>query len=163
MTSISQRHFIKCPYGLAKSFLETELAVAEGGHLEWRLHVAPASSHGVDLSKDVDVVVTRAVDSMHFDQPWKVRWTPHGGGPYPSFTGDLTVRADEDWDVAALELSGSYEPPLGIVGKAFDALLGSRLAVTTAEALLTEIGDRLIRRYTAQEDAKKAALTAERN
>ena len=157
MTNISQRHFIKCPYGLAKSFLEAELAAADGGHLEWRLHVAPPSPHGVDLAKDVDVIVSRAVDPMHFDRPWKVTWTPHGGGPYPSFTGDLTVRADEDWDVAELELAGSYEPPLGIVGKAFDALLGSRLAVTTAEALLVEIGDRLIRLYTAQEAAKKAS------
>jgi len=156
MTSIAERHFVPCPYGLAKQFLASELFPADGGQLEWFLHVAPPAIKGIDLSKDVDVTVSRAMDPMHFDEPWNVTWAPHGGGPYPTFSGTLTVRADEDWNVSALELRGSYEPPLGPAGKAFDRLLGSRLATLTAKALLAKIGDQLIAHYHAEEAAKRA-------
>lgn len=156
MTTIDQRHFIPCPYGLAKTFLAGELFPTDGERLEWVLHVAPPAPSGIDLSKDVDVYVSRAADPMHFDEPWTVTWTPHGGGPFPTFSGTLTVRADEDWNVAALELSGAYEPPLGPAGKAFDLLLGSRLATATAKALLSQIGDRIVAHYHATEAAKVA-------
>ncbi len=154
MTSIFNRHFIPCPYGLAKSFLQDELFPADSGHLEWLLHLKPPTPKGLDLAKEVDVRVSRAVDPMHFDEPWAVTWEPHGGGPFPSFTGTLTVRADEDWNVAALELSGTYAPPMGAVGAAFDHVLGSRIATGTAKALLSEIGDRLVARYHEVEAAK---------
>jgi len=155
MTHLTERHFIKCPYGLAQLFLQGELTSTDGV-LTWTLHVAPDSPHGIDIAKDVDVTVSHAIDPMHFDQPWNVTWTPQGGGPYPTFAGTLTVRADEDWNVAALELDGRYEPPLGIVGKAFDLLLGARLATTTAEALLRDLGDRIVARYKGEEAAKEA-------
>jgi len=157
MTRISERHFVPCPYGLAKQFLAAELFPTDSGQLEWILHIAPTAPKGMDVSKDVDVSVSRAIDPMHFDEPWNVRWTPHGGGPYPTFAGMLTVRADEDWNVSALELSGSYEPPLGAAGKAFDMLLGARLAALTAKALLAQIGDRLIAHYHAEEAAKRTS------
>ena len=157
MTNITERHFVPCPYGLAKSFLASELFPTDGGQLEWILHVAPPTPKGIELSKDVDVFVSRAIDPMHFDEPWHVTWTPHGGGPYPTFSGTLTVRADEDWNVSALELKGSYEPPLGPAGKAFDLILGARLATLTAKALLARIGDRLLAHYRAEEAAKRIA------
>ncbi|HEY8320631.1 MAG TPA: hypothetical protein VIG46_02400 [Candidatus Baltobacteraceae bacterium] len=157
MTSISERHFVPCPYGLAKQFLTDELFPSDGGQLEWILHVAPPVPKGIDVSKDVDVSVSRAIDPMHFDEPWNVCWQPHGGGPFPTFSGTLTVRADEDWNVSALELAGTYEPPLGPAGKAFDMLLGARLATLTAKALLSQIGDRLIAHYHSEEAAKRAS------
>lgn len=156
MTSIVQRHFITCPYGLAKTFLQAELAPTSGEHLEWLLHVTPPVPAGAEVSKQVDVYVSRSVDPMHFDQPWKVTWAPSHGGPFPTFSGTLTVRADEDWNVAALELAGTYEPPLGPAGKAFDAVLGSRIARSTAKALLAEIGDRIVTRYRDEEAAKRS-------
>ena len=156
MTHLSERHFIACPYGLAKIFLQAELTPVQGEVLEWTLHVAPPSPRGIDIAKDVEVTVSHAIDPMHFDEPWNVAWKPHGGGPYPSFAGTLTVRADEDWNVSAIELTGQYEPPLGVVGKAFDLLLGAHLATTTAEALLRDLGDRIIVRYKAEEAAKQA-------
>jgi|SRR5665213_2065186 len=156
MTSIAERHFVSCPYGLAKSFVASELFPTGEGQLEWILHVAPPKLKGIDLSKDVDVSVSRAIDPMHFDEPWNLTWAPHGGGPFPTFSGTLTVRADEDWNVSALEIKGSYEPPLGPAGMAFDRLLGSRLAELTAKALLAQIGDRLIAHYRATEAAKPA-------
>ena len=156
MTNLFQRRFLPCPYGLAQKYLRGELA---GDSPEWQLHVtAPKSGIRLpfDLSKAVDVTVRAAADPMHFDRPWQVTWAPHGGGPYPTFDGTLTVRADENWDVAALELSGTYDPPMGIAGKVFDAVVGARLAAATAKELLAHLGRSIEERYRHDEDAKAA-------
>ena len=146
MTHLSERHFIACPYGLARHFLQAELTSA-GGVLEWTLHVAASAPH--ETAKDVDVTVSPAADPR-LDRPWNVAWTPKGDDPYPSFAGTLAFRADERPNVSALDLTGRYEPPMGAVGTAFDLLLGARLATTTAEALLRDLGDRIIVRYTSK-------------
>jgi len=158
MTNVVQRHLLACPYGLAKAYLQFELG---SDRQLWHLRVpTPAASVNplVEFAKDVDVTVRPSVDPMHFDQPWNITWAPHGGGPYPTFVGTLTVRADEDWNVAALELVGSYEPPMGAAGKVFDVLFGARLASATAKDLLAEIGQRLEAHYH-RDEAAKVALT----
>jgi hypothetical protein len=67
-----------------------------------------------------------------------VSWTPKDGGPYPSFSGTLTVAEDATgW--SRIELDGSYRPPFGIAGVAFDAAVGQRIAQSTAAELLVEI------------------------
>ena len=71
---------------------------------------------GADVSKNVVVMMTPGSDPMHMEQPWHVRWSPEGGGPYPDFDGELTVRADEDWNSSLLELRGVYIPPGGAFG-----------------------------------------------
>jgi len=156
MTHLTERHFVRCPYGVAQRLLQADLEPADGT-LAWRLHIAPVFPHDLEVAKDVDVTVSQGVDPMHFDRPWNVTWVPHGGGPFPGFVGTLTVRADEDWNVAVLELDGTYDPPLGLVGEAFDLLLGARLATTTAEALLRDLGDRIVAKHAAEEAAKRAA------
>lgn len=155
MNSIVQRHPIACPYGSAQRLLESELTSGEGHRLTWTLHLR-SKPETIAMSKDVDVVVSRALDPTHFYQPWNITWTPHDGGPYPTFKGTLTVRADEDWSGAKLELIGSYQPPFGVAGEMFDAVLGSRIAAATARILLDEIGDRLVARYRDEERAKEA-------
>jgi hypothetical protein len=157
MTHILQRQFLTCPYGLAKSYLDSEFGGVAGHELLWHLRAPGPSTSAdgpLDLEKDVDVTIRRGEDPMHFDEPWNVTWSPHGGGPFPTFEGTLTVRADESWNVAVLELSGSYKPPLGFAGVAFDALLGARLAAATAKALLAEIGRQLEGHYHRDEAAK---------
>jgi uncharacterized membrane protein len=90
---------------------------------------------------------------MHFDQPWRIRWKPQGG-PYPEFEGELVVRADETWETSRLELRGSYRPPGGIAGAAFDLVVGGRIASSTAQALLRRLGDEMETRYRHDEQAK---------
>lgn len=94
-----------------------------------------------------------ATDPMHFDQPWRIHWKPDGG-PYPEFDGELTVRADETYATSQLELKGSYEPPGGTLGAAFDWALGSRIASRTAQALLLRIGGEMESHYQRDEAAK---------
>ena len=85
-----------------------------------------------------------------------IGWEARGGGPYPSFEGSLTVRADEDYTGAVLELAGEYDPPLGAAGKAFDAVLGQRIAALTATEFLRTIGRQMETQYEREEEAKQA-------
>jgi len=67
-----------------------------------------------------------------------VSWTPKDGGPYPAFNGTLSVAQDAvGW--SRIEIDGTYRPPFGIAGAAFDAVLGHRIAQDTAAELLAEI------------------------
>jgi hypothetical protein len=109
---------------------------------------------GGGISKNVLVSYRKAIDPMHFDEPWDVHWTPEGGGPYPDFDGALTVRADENYTSAILELHGAYTPPLGAAGEVFDAVIGSKIASITAQTLLAQIAREVEERYGREEGAK---------
>ena len=67
-----------------------------------------------------------------------VSWAPRDGGPYPTFHGTLSVAQDATgW--SRVEIDGTYQPPFGIAGAAFDAVLGHRIAQQTALELLAEM------------------------
>jgi hypothetical protein len=158
MTNVLQRLPVGCPYHLAEQYLAALLApFADSGETDTVELAAPIDlldRRVVRLVKKVDVKYGRGEDPMHFDQVWLVTWQPSGGGPYPTFSGRLTVRSDEDYTGCILELSGEYEPPLGAVGAAFDAMVGARLAASTANELLRSLGERLVARYRQNEDSK---------
>jgi len=150
-SSIQEFAVVRCPYSSARRFLESDMQAQVGYPASLRLHVPLA---GVQVAKNVAVMITPGDDPMHMDQPWHVRWTPEGGGPYPDFDGYLTVTADEDWDTAQLELRGVYVPPGGALGRAFDRAVGRRIASATAQSLLRNVAGTLEERYREQEAAK---------
>ena len=88
---------------------------------------------------------------------YAVAWAPEEPGPFPLFAGELRVENAEDYDAFWLVLRGSYEPPLGLVGAAFDAIVGSRIAAICARNLLTEIADNIETEFAADEARKGAA------
>src|SRR5689334_2296138 len=153
MSELLERRVVRCPYHLARQYLEERLvsraASGEPGPLSLTLAVP-----GGELVKEVIVSYGPAADPMHFDQPWQVHWKPQAG-PYPEFDGELTVRADETYESSLLELKGSYRPPGGALGAAFDWAVGGRIASGTAQALLERIGAELESRYTSDEQAKR--------
>src|SRR5271168_2981779 len=161
MSEMNERYFVKCPYNLAKRYLADHLSerVNTSRPSVLTLH-APLA--GGDVEQDVLVTFAGGTDPMHFDQPWQVHWTPAHGGPYPDFDGELTVRNDEDYTSAVLELVGKYEPPGGSLGKAFDHLVGSRIASATAQALLAEIATSMEARYVSDELAKTESAECEK-
>lgn len=158
MTKIEERRYLQCPYARAKTALQDELHDVASGDSTLRLTLPIGKGNStIDLAKDVDVTLAPTTDPMHFDEPWRVAWAPHGGGPYPQFEGVLSIRADEDWNTAAIELAGAYEPPYGAAGKAFDAIAGSRIAQATARTLLERIGNRIEERFRREEAEKHAS------
>lgn len=150
MSQILERRLVACPYNLAQGYLAHAIGphVSSPGPLTLTL-----SLPGADLVKEVIVTYDAGFDPMHFDEPWSVHWKPKAG-PYPEFDGELTVRADETYAESWLELRGSYRPPGGALGTAFDAAVGNRIARATAQALLGRFGSQMEARYAADEKSK---------
>ncbi|HEV3153855.1 MAG TPA: hypothetical protein VGZ02_08640 [Candidatus Baltobacteraceae bacterium] len=158
MTNLDERFTVECPYVRAREYLADILrpAAAESGPQRLPL-TAKFGPVPAELEKTVLVSYAPGSDPMHFDQPWLVSWTPEGGGPFPDFTGDLTVRADETYRTAVLELRGTYKPPLGAAGAAFDAAVGHKIASATAQTLLATLAAGMKTRYDQEEAAKARA------
>jgi hypothetical protein len=157
MAELNETRDLQCPYHLAQGYLFQSLSgrAASGEATTLTLSVPLP---GVALRKDVAVTFGKGTDPMHFDQPWSVRWTPVGGGPYPDFDGELTVRAGEDYTAAVLELKGTYRPPGGVAGAAFDAVAGGRIAAATAQHLLEDVGNEMEARYRREEAEKRSRV-----
>jgi hypothetical protein len=152
MSHLFERHIVRCPYHLAQRYLADNVAGrATSG--ESSVLTLTVSGPGLELAKDVVVTFGHGSDPMHFDEPWRLHWKPQSG-PYPEFAGELTVRADETYESSLLELRGSYRPPGGTFGAAFDWAAGSRIAAATARALLQRIGNEMESRYRHDEEAK---------
>ena len=83
-----------------------------------------------------------------------VHWQPEESGPYPAFEGILTIGADDDYQSFDLDLTGEYEPPLGLLGKTFDLVVGHRIADETIQTLLATIKDDIEANFGAEEAAK---------
>jgi hypothetical protein len=153
MSEILEHRFVACPYHLAQGYLADMMGSRLSSPNTLTLSL---SLPGAELVKEVVVTYGVATDPMHFDQPWSVHWKPKAG-PYPEFDGELTVRADETYASSRLELQGSYRPPGGALGAAFDAAVGNRIARATAQALLERLGAELESRYAADEKSKAGA------
>jgi hypothetical protein len=145
MSELVETHIVCCPYHLAQRYLADDVSArAESGEQGVLTLTAPG--------------LGSAIDPMHFDQPWRIHWKPQSG-PYPEFEGELTVHADETYETSRLELRGSYRPPGGIAGAAFDFVAGARIASATAQALLRRFGDQMEERYQHDERAKRDQST----
>ncbi len=153
MSQLLERRVVRCPYHLAQRYLADSVGPRAGSGAEGPLELT-VSGPGIELTKSVVATFAPATDPMHFDQPWGLRWKPQSG-PYPEFEGELTVRADETYETSLLELRGSYRPPGGALGAAFDWAAGARIATATARELLARIGYEMESRYQRDEEAKQ--------
>lgn len=160
MTHIYESIHMDCPYLRARGYLHEALEQQPDVQLPVTMQLtAHVPATPVELAKDVHVTFARAADPMNFDEPWKVRWVADRGGIYPTFSGELTVRADEEYGTAILELKGEYAPPLGGAGRFFDAVVGHRIAESTAQSLIAGIAAEMRARYEREEAAKKQTST----
>jgi hypothetical protein len=158
-TTIYERQLTNCPYVRARGFLydSVEGAIHKAGITTLPLKASLPLLKGA-IEKNVIVTYRRGQDPLRFDEPWLVHWTPEGGGPYPDFDGELTVRADESYRRAILELRGEYTPPLGTFGNAFDLVVGSKIAARTARMLLQEIARSMETHFRQEETLKQKAV-----
>lgn len=157
MSELHERRFLNCPYNRARELLFEAVADAvETG--TGRMVRLTLPIPGGQIVKDVAVEIKRGTDPAGFDQPWALHWDPIDG-MYPGFDGTLTVEADETYRTSQLVLQGSYTPPGGAAGEAFDAAIGSHIAATTAKEVLRKVGDDLEQRYQSEEQAKTAGAS----
>lgn len=127
MTHIFERIMVHCPYAEARRYVHDDA-----------LRAVPRIPPFV-------MELERAQDPLRFDERLRVRWTPKAGAPYPQFDGEIVLRAERDFGGAVLELSGDYAPPFGSAGRAFDLLVGARIASATARNVLRSMAEAIER------------------
>ncbi len=152
MSKLHESLVVECPYDFARHDLAARVASAAACGEDLPLSLT-APLPGIELSKTVAVTYSTARDPKRSDQPWHIHWKADSGA-YPQFDGELTVRAGETASKARLELHGSYSPPGGALGKAFDVAAGSRIASETAKVFLRRLGDDIEAHYRQHEEAK---------
>jgi hypothetical protein len=97
-----------------------------------RVHVGE-----VVVERHVDLTLKHARAYPGFEI-MEIAWGPHDGGPYPTFTGTLSVEQIGP-TFSRLDLDGHYDPPMGVAGAVIDAVVGHRFAIAGARSLLNDI------------------------
>jgi hypothetical protein len=165
MSTLHVSHRVDCAVAQAPEFLERFFEEhAKDGVVTIALR-APINLPGIPtmaLSRDCVVRIERSPHRGELDVPYAVSWEPASGGPFPRFLGSIVIGNDEDYDRCILSLDGTYEPPFGLAGAAFDAEVGHAVAESTGLDLLQRIGTFVEQSYRAVESAKamrRAATT----
>jgi hypothetical protein len=114
----------------------------------------PGSHDGVRLERTAIATLKPLHKPGEMLPHYGVTWTPERGGPFPAFSGDLAIENADDYNTFYLVLRGTYAPPLGAVGAAFDAVVGHRIAQSTARNLLATIADSIEADFLAVETTK---------
>lgn len=121
----------------------TQSAETRAGDVAAGLHVKMG---GMEIGKEVLVTVKSFVDvesdyekKMTVRLEWKAAETP---GLFPVMQAQLHVYPITSSETQ-LDFQGEYEPPLGLLGKAIDAVIGHRIAEASVHHFVSEIADYL--------------------
>jgi hypothetical protein len=117
---------------------------------------AHPSDASFQVQHEVTLSLVIASRTTSLEARWNVEWKPSDGGPYPEFAGELSIEND-DYKTFWLVLAGTYEPPFGIVGTAFDLLIGNRIASESARELLARIASSMEAGFQTDEAEKHHA------
>lgn len=153
MSVLREELFVKCPVNQARRHLDAFFKERPTLALRVPL-VIPGLRSGSLMQKDVTASIKRIHAPSDTFEDFSVTWEALGGGPFPRFTGKLAVKGDEDYDSFRLVLEGTYDPPLGAAGEAFDVLVGHWIAIVTARDLLERVREAVETAYRALEAEK---------
>jgi hypothetical protein len=163
MSDLLQRLYVGCPVSRATDRLNGFFR-ERAGDGAWDagkpIRIAlrapiPLPSLRTNVILQHDIIATlRHLPPVWGNERFDVSWEPSGGGAFPRFTGTLSVENNEDFESFSLLLKGSYDPPLGPAGQAFDAALGHRIAIATARDLLARIRDQIEKSEEIEEQEK---------
>ena len=108
------------------------------------------------------VVVTLQTHYIKGDMEprYGAQWASAEPGPFPLFAGELRCEGDESYNLFNLVLDGFYEPPLGLIGAGFDAIVGTRIAAICARNLLSTIAEHIENAFAIDEAAKASLAEA---
>jgi hypothetical protein len=126
----------------------TKLAENRTGDLVASLSVDLA---GIQISKDIEIHIGEISEERmgtgelgrvtRIPLEWRAKETP---GLFPAMQGTLSVYP-LSFTETQLELSGHYDPPMGVLGSALDAVVGHRLAEASVHRFVGEVVE-LLRR-----------------
>lgn len=150
MSRVAERALVRAPLPSAARFLAAFIAAnaAPGGKgARVVLHVGGFSEPAIVSLRPVHL-------PGDMEPRFGVSWQAEGSGAFPVFHGELIVRADNDYNSFGIAIDGTYEPPGGIAGKVFDAVVGKRLAAETTQNLLATIRDYVETLFQSEEQHK---------
>jgi hypothetical protein len=158
MSLVKERLFVEAPYTQACGAFERRLGIAPGASRGTCVLTLPfPASEAREIARAVTAKTERLAGSANYTSHYRVAWdagrTAHGI-PTPGFSGTLTLSSGEDYGETELKLDGRYDPPGGAAGRAFDELLGRRIAHATLSALLNGVGDELRESHERMEAGK---------
>jgi len=124
----------------------TKLAEDRSGDLVASLSIDLA---GLQVSKDVSIEVGEIHEATHGNSELSrttsiaLRWqATDSPGLFPAMNGELKVYP-LSFDETQVELVGSYDPPMGVLGSAVDAVVGHRIAEASVHRFVRAIVERL--------------------
>ena len=92
------------------------------------------------ISKEVTVQARLVQYDINMDDDLEIEFGAASGGQlFPTFRGVLDFYPIEDQQRSVLEITGTYEPPFGILGTLIDTTIGYLVAQRSVEQLLREI------------------------
>jgi len=122
----------------------TTVATSRAQALHAQLH---ASLGPLELATEVEISVASVEDARSpLDGPavrLAIEWrAARATGAFPVMHAVLWAYALTSTETQ-LELEGTYAPPLGVVGKAVDAVIGRRIAEATMHRFVQEVAARI--------------------
>jgi cell division ATPase FtsA len=115
---------------------------------------------GLQVSKDVTIQVGAIREQgavharvTHVELAWQAAAQP---ALFPMMKADLRIYGLSPTETQ-IDLSGEYEPPLGLLGSAIDAVVGHRLAEASVHRFVRAVVERL------RHDIKRSTLAPEGN
>lgn len=129
---LREERTVRCPFSIAEEYVGDYLARAERGGAEGVLHVGALGRHvQLEFGRRCDL----GEPGRHHDE-LVIHWT--SGSPLlPDFQGTIDFRiAAPDTRVI---VDGTYRPPLGWIGRVFDAYVGRHIAGATMRDLVDHL------------------------
>lgn len=148
MTHLSVKRFVACPFSAA-----VELAERAANRVS-SLYLSPFPPLGERATFAV-ASIPDSTDETRKHDALLIAWRPQTRRMFPNFHGVITVRPESSG--VMLQLSGAYNPPYAIAGKAFDLLAGRSIAKRTMVHLLDELAAGIQTEYTAEKRDRQMA------
>jgi hypothetical protein len=130
MTTISSNRYTHCPFSATIELIERL-------HRSGAVHtVGPFS--GLHTCVHCELAQTRDyTDRTRIHEALVLRWKVHAPVPVPVLRGMITVRPEGP--ATEIRMHAKYRPPLGFVGRIFDAVAGRWLAQRTVDRFLDDV------------------------
>jgi hypothetical protein len=163
MSNLEQRRSVACPLAQAGMRLKHFFSLhgnRDGDIAKLTIGIdvdVPGLSVPLALQRAVIVTIQPHHLPADMDPRYAVQWAPEQPGPFPLFSGELTVESGDDYNSFVLFIAGNYAPPLGLLGRGFDAIVGNRVARSTVDGLLKQIGGSIELAFEDDEAKKRVA------